>query len=157
MRRTTIFPRAALTTAIAILSAGCASAPLHSTPLSIERVADAKEPPRYGRSSDVLTATELLDARVTTTAAGVRQLRPNFLQGMRAMTGTGMADVAPSVYLNGGYVGGVDALDAIGLDAVEEIRLIRPAQAHDFWGSSCPCNGGVILVRTKRDSRLNEL
>jgi hypothetical protein len=97
-----------------------------------------------------LSAAELVQARVTTTADGVRQLRPNFLQGIRTISGGAIVDVAPSVFLNGSYAGGVEALELVSLDAVNEIRFIRPAQAHDFWGSSCPCNGGVIHVRTKR-------
>jgi hypothetical protein len=150
MRRTTIYPSIALACAIAILSTGCASVPAHSTSLSFDRAADSNEPSRIGRASDVLTATEMFDARIRTTWDGVRQLRPNFLQGVRTISGGAIMNVAPSVYLNGSYVGGAEALETVALDAVSEIRFIRPMQAHDFWGASCPCNGGVILVRTKR-------
>jgi len=159
----------ALACTTAILSTACASIPAHLTDLSLGRAADTSfspvhaadtslssdravettEPARHGRSSDLLTATELLQARAVTTAAGVRQLRPSFVRGIRSMTASGMVDVSPSVYLNGGYLGGLDALESVSLDAVQEIRFIRPAQAHDFWGSWCPCDGGVIHVRTK--------
>jgi len=172
MRRATIYPTMALSCAIAILSTRCASVPAHSADLSLGRAADTSfssvhaadtslspgrtvetnEPARHGRSSDVLTATELLQAHAVTTAAGVRQLRPAFVRGIRSMTASGTLDISPSVYLNGGYLGGLDALESVSLDAVQEIRFIRPAQAHDFWGSWCPCDGGVIHVRTKHSN-----
>ena len=150
MRRATVYPTIVLSCAIAVLSTACASVPARSTSRSLERAADINEPARYGRSSDVLTSAELLDAHAVTTSAGVRQLRPSFLKGSRSMTVDGVVDVSPSVYLNGGDLGGIDELESVSLDAVQEIRFIRPAQAHDFWGAWCPCNGGVIHVRTKR-------
>jgi outer membrane cobalamin receptor len=75
-------------------------------------------------------------------------LRPDFLRGTPARTESGMVNVRPSVFLNGSHVGGLEALETIALDAVEEIRFIRTAQAQAFWGSYCPCTGGVIHVRT---------
>jgi hypothetical protein len=148
--RTTTFSSIALAGAIAIALTGCATLPSYSASRSLDPAEDSSQPAHIGRRSDVLTASEMLDARVLTTADGVRQLRPNFLQGIRTISGGAIVNAAPSVFLNGGYVGGADALETVALNAVTEIRFIRPMQAHDFWGASCSCNGGVILVRTKR-------
>ena len=150
MRQTMTFSSIAQACVLAMLSAGCASGSMHTSELSLERAAPSNEPARYGRPSDVLTAAELSQARALSTADGVRQLRPTFLQATRTIAGGSIVAVAPAVFMNGAYIGGVDALETVTLGAVDEIRFIRPVQAHDFWGSSCPCNGGVIHVRTKR-------
>jgi hypothetical protein len=97
----------------------------------------------------VLTASEFLRGNDVTTAEVVRHFRPRFLLGTLTPTGSGFSNVMPSVYQNGVYAGGLDALGTIPIGAVAEIRFIRPADAHDFWGPSCPCTGGVIHVRTK--------
>jgi len=137
---------------IVLVSTACASsgagwsgesAALRDTP--------SNDPPRVGRASDVLTANELQEANVKSTADGVRHTRPDFLRSTLLVAQGSVVRVVPSVVLNGGFIGGPEALETIPLAAVGEIRYIRPAQAHDFWGASCQCAGGVILVRTKRD------
>jgi hypothetical protein len=63
--------------------------------------AASKEPARYGRESDALTATELQLAHVATTADGVRQLRPSVLQSTRTIARVRIVVAPPSVFLNG--------------------------------------------------------
>jgi hypothetical protein len=110
------------------------------------------EPARYGSTSETLTANELLTANVTSTQEGVRRRRPEFLRPVLLPTpDMGTVQTYPSVYLNGVYAGGVDALERVPLSVVDEIRFVRASQAKDRWGSYCPCNAGVIAVRTKKD------
>jgi len=104
-----------------------------------------------GRASDVLTANELQLANVKSTADGVRYTRPEFLRSTLMVAQGSVVRVGPSVVLNGGFIGGPEALETIPLGVVDEIRYIRPSQAHDVWGASCQCAGGVILIRTKRE------
>jgi hypothetical protein len=136
---------------IALVSTACAS----SAGLSGESDALRDNPttdlfPRVTRTSDRLTANELHQANVRSTADGVRNVRPDFLRSTLIVSQGSVVRVGPSVVLNGGFVGGPEALETIALDAVDEIRYYRPPQARDFWGASCQCAGGVILVRTKR-------
>src|SRR5262249_18382211 len=100
--------------------------------------------------SDLLTAAELRNLRPLTTLDGVRRLRPEFIRPTVVLLGNERAAVMPSVFLNGTYAGGLDVLETIPLDAVEEIRYLRPSRAYDLWGLSCRCNGGAIQVTTKR-------
>jgi len=100
--------------------------------------------------SDLLTATELREVRPLTTLDGVRRLRPEFIRPTVVLNGNEPAAVMPSVFLNGVYAGGLDVLETIPLDAVEEIRFLRPSRAYDRWGFSCRCSGGAIQVTTKR-------
>ena len=104
-----------------------------------------------GHPSDVLTANELQQANVKSASEAVRHTRPEFLRSTMIVSQGSVVSVGPSVVLNGGFVGGPEALETIALGAVDEIRYIRPAQARTFWGASCQCAGGVILVRTKRE------
>jgi hypothetical protein len=109
------------------------------------------EPSRFGSSSDKLAVDELLAAHATSTPEAVRRLRPEFLRPVLLPTpDAGTVATYPSVYLNGVYAGGVEALETVPLQVVEEVRFVRAAQAKDWWGSYCPCNAGVIAVRTKK-------
>src|SRR5262245_30669869 len=134
----------------AAASAACAGrAPV--TGISRQQVMGVAEPSRIGSSSDKLAAVELLAANATSTAEAVRRLRPEFLRPVLLPTpDAGTVATYPSVYLNGVHAGGIDALESVPLEVVEEIRFIRAAQAKDWWGSYCPCNAGVIAVRTKK-------
>ena len=119
--------------------------------MSRQRTVPASDPARTGSSSQTLTAAELLTANVTTTSEGIRRLRPEFLRPLLTPTPAGtIARTHPSVYLNGVYVGGPEVLEGISLDIVDEIRFVSASHAKDWWGSSCPCDAGVIAVRTKK-------
>jgi hypothetical protein len=56
--------------------------------------------------------------------------------------------VPPSVYLDGRFAGGPEALGRIPLAVVIEIRYLIAMAAKSEFGSYCPCDAGVILVRT---------
>ena len=116
----------------------------------MQRAIVNSEPSRYGSPSHMLTGAELKKAGVTSTEEGVRRLRPEFLRGTPTPAGARVVNVTPTVYLNEKYAGELDALRTIPLDAVEEIRLVRPNEARDFFGVLCHCDAGVILVRTHR-------
>jgi hypothetical protein len=135
----------------AVASAACAG----RTPvsgISRQQMIEVAGPSRFGSSSETLTAAELLTSKVTSTPEGVRRLRPEFLRLVLLPTPDGrIAHTYPSVYLNGVYAGGVEALETIPLSVVEEIRFVRAPQAKDWWGSYCECNAGVIAVRTKKN------
>jgi hypothetical protein len=134
---------------IAAASAACAgTAPMSG--VSRQRAMGVAEPSRLGSSSETLTAADLLTANVTSTPEAVRRLRPEFLRPVLLPTpDAGTARVYPSVYLNGVYAGGIEALETVPLTVVQEIRFVRAQQAKGWWGSYCPCNAGVIAVRTK--------
>jgi hypothetical protein len=135
----------------AAASAACAgSAPMSG--ISRQQSMGVAEPSRFGSSSETLTAAELLASKATSTPDGVRRLRPEFLRPSLLPTPDARTvSTFPSVYLNGVYAGGIEALDNIPLNVVQEIRFVRAPQAKDWWGSYCPCNAGVITVRTKKD------
>lgn len=136
---------------VAAASAACAGrAPVSG--VSRQRAMEGSEPSRFGSSSETLTAAELLTANATSTPDGVRRLRPEFLRPALLPTpDAGTVRTYPSVYLNGVYAGGVEALETVPLSVVEEIRFVRAPQAKDWWGSYCQCNAGVIAVRTKKN------
>ena len=131
---------------------GCAASSARpAVPVPVQQ--DAFEPTPFGVSSDILTATEVAQGNVVTTGDAVRKLRPQFLRSSSALGKSGFETMWPSVFLNGRYAGGLDQLETIPLDAVEEIRFIRSFQARFAWGPTCRCAGGVIHIRTKGPKR----
>ena len=138
-----------LCVAVVVCSA-CATTHRSNPWLASQRATEDNDAVRLGPSAYRLTANEIIDSRVTSTAEAVRHLRPEFLRATSTPTLTGVARVQPSVFLNGDYAGGPEVLETIPLAAIEEISLIHAAQAHSRWGASCQCAGGVILVRTKK-------
>jgi hypothetical protein len=133
-----------------VMLGGCASSVGRPTDALRQQATTVVEPPRSGRSSDILTADELLKNNPMSTAEGVRHLRPEFFRGTATPTHPTSASTGPLVYVNGVRAGGLEALETIPLYVVEEIRFIRPAAAQAFWGSYCDCADGVIHVRTRR-------
>lgn len=136
-------------TAVLLCASACATAaPPRVSDLRSERVNSTNEPPRIGARSEVLSRDELRNGSASSFAATLRQLRPEYFRTtMVPQVNGGSAASGPAVYLNGVYAGGTAALETIPLDAVDEVRYIRPAQAREWWGAHCPCEGGVIYVR----------
>ena len=147
--------RISSTTIVLFIAAAASAACAGRTPvsgISRQQAMGVAEPSRFGSSSETLTAAELLTSKATSTPEGVRRLRPEFVRPVLLPTPEGRTvPTYPSVYLNGVYAGGVDALESVPLNVVEEIRFVRAPQAKDWWGSYCPCNAGVITVRTKKN------
>ncbi len=108
------------------------------------------EPARSGARSDALTSDEIELSGVLTVSDGVRRLRPEFVRPRVVPGSLGGTLQGPVVYIDGGYAGGLDVLDRVLLDELQDIRLIRAAQAQSWWGASCRCAAGVIHVRTRR-------
>jgi hypothetical protein len=109
----------------------------------------AVEPPTGGRRSDRITAVELASVRGTT-ADAVRKLRPDFLRVHDQRTTVRESATTPSVYVNGHYAGEASVLELIPLTVVIEIHYVNAVAAKSMFGSYCPCDQGVIFVRTSR-------
>lgn len=93
---------------------------------------------------DVITAAEIVAARVTDVYQAVAQLRPEFLR--RQTQAPLMAPVSVAVYLDDLPFGTVESLRAIPLDQVRLITYMRATEANFRWGGSHPA--GAILVTT---------
>jgi hypothetical protein len=134
----------------AAAAAGCSSAASLSS-VSRQQNAPITAPTRPTGAAETLTAAEILGANALSTPEAVRRLRPEFLRPTVVWTpDAGSVRAYPSVYLNGVHAGGPDILESVPLSVVEEIRFVRSTEAKAWWGSLCPCSGGVISVRTKK-------
>ncbi|HYC52997.1 MAG TPA: hypothetical protein VEB19_17955 [Gemmatimonadaceae bacterium] len=100
-----------------------------------------------GAGREVLTAAEIVAARVTDVYQAVTQLRPEFLRRRPAAmpyTPSTIANVI--VYVDEMPFGSMEALRYIPLDRVRLIRYVRPNEANLKYGGSHP--GGAIIVTT---------
>ena len=95
----------------------------------------------------MITAAEIVAARVTDVYQAVTQLRPEFLR-RRANTIGVTARPNVAVYLDELPYGGLESLRFIPLDRVRLIRYLSPSDADMRWGGSHPT--GAILVTTLR-------
>jgi hypothetical protein len=102
----------------------------------------------HGAKRDVITAAEIVAARVTDAYQAVVQLRPEFLRRRGGTAIPTFAPVAVSVYLDDLPFGGMESLRYIPLERVRLIRYISPNDADLRWGGSHPV--GAILVTTLR-------
>lgn len=100
-----------------------------------------------GARRDVITAAEIVAARVTDAYQAVVQLRPEFLRRRGAAMPV-FAPAALGVYLDELPHGGIESLRYIPLERVRLIRYVSPADADLRWGGSHPM--GAILVTTLR-------
>lgn len=134
------------------VSTACASArPASSSPstFGIRQQGALSDGPRADAPSDVITAADLQSVAAANTGEAVRRLRPSFVRPNAIPGNMDGALATPSVYVDGSYLGGLEALELLLIDEVNEIRFIRANAAKNWWGSSCPCSVGVIHVRTK--------
>lgn len=136
--------------ALSLAATACASARVPSFGAADRQLVLGGELPRPRAASDVVTGGELRWAGVQTTGEGVRRLRPHFLRPALIPGDLEGRRATPSVYVDNVYTGGLEVLDQILLDEVEDIQFIRPAEARFSWGSWCACAGGVIHVRRTR-------
>lgn len=102
-----------------------------------------------GSTGDEIVLGDLAKVRGTTAADAVRQLRPEFLRAGGRRMSHPASSATPSVYVNGRYAGGADALSLIPLGVLIEIRYLNAVAAKGMFGSYCPCDGGAILIRTR--------
>jgi hypothetical protein len=104
--------------------------------------------PVHSASREVITAAEIVAARVHDVYQAVTQLRPEFL---RRRTPAMMQPYrAPEVvvFLDDIEFGTVESMRNIPLSRVRLIRYLTPAEASLRWGGMHP--GGVIHVTTLR-------
>ena len=94
---------------------------------------------------EVITAAEIVAARVTDVYQAVAQLRPEFLN-RRSVDPIASRQGAIAVYLNEMPIGNEEALRTIPLDEVRQIRFMTRTQAEFRYGRSFP--RGVIVVTT---------
>lgn len=104
-----------------------------------------------GPSRDVLTAAEIVAARVTDVYQAVSQLRPQFLRRRSSRASVLSANPAVTVYLDDLRYGGVETLSQIPLDRVRLIRYLSALSADVRYGGSHPA--GAILVTTIPDRK----
>lgn len=107
------------------------------------------EAPRDFALSDRILPPEFTQVRGASAADAIRQLRPQFLR-ISQRGPARLSPQPPAVYVNGQHVGGIEALEIIGIRTVEEIRHLDATAAKTMFGSYCPCDGGIILVQRRR-------
>lgn len=97
---------------------------------------------------EVITAAEIVAARVTDVYQAVAQLRPEFLN-RRSVGPVAPYHSAIAVYLNEMPIGGEEALNTIPLDEVRQIRFMTRTQAEFRFGRSLP-RGAIVVTTLKR-------
>jgi CRISPR/Cas system-associated exonuclease Cas4 (RecB family) len=107
--------------------------------------ASYREAPVASARRDVITAAEIVAARVTDVYQAVNQLRPEFLR-RRGDLAFNYAPSAVQVYVDDLPFGTSEALRLIPLDQVRLIRYISPVEADLRFGGRHV--SGAILVTT---------
>ena len=102
-----------------------------------------------GMRRDMITAAEIVAARVTDVYQAVMQLRPEFLRRRGgSIHGASTLVTNVVVYLDELPYGSVESLRYIPLERVRVIKYVSPTDADMRWGGSHPT--GAILVMTLR-------
>ena len=101
------------------------------------------------RSPGRIVAADLANVQGLTAMDAVRQLRPEFLRATGRQASVSSTPPEASVYENDRYAGGIDVLNRFPLRVIAEIRRVEAVEAKARYGTACPCDGGVILVRTQ--------
>ena len=130
----------------------CATVHGRDTGQLVERLTAAPDAPGMSRKAEVVTASELASSPAASTIESLRRLRAEFFRPVRsALDQHSAAGANPVVYVDDAFNGGLESLETVPKDAVREVRFLRPMQAVERWGPSCPCVAGVILVVTKKE------
>ena len=104
--------------------------------------------PVLSAGRDVITAAEIVAARVTDAYQAVAQLRPEFLRRRGISMMPAFSAPEAMVYLDELPFGGPESLRGIPLERVRLIRYISPTEADLRWGGSHAA--GAILVTTMK-------
>jgi hypothetical protein len=104
---------------------------------------DASGGDRVGRSYGVILPDEINAAGVMTAYDAIARLRPRYLEAHR-LDAQGRP-VQPVVVIRRGMPESLDALRAIHVDAIAEIRFVEPRDVGPEFDSRHA--GGVVLVR----------
>lgn len=132
--------------ALLVLAQACTNG--QNPPLSEQQPDD--RPATSAHSERIVLRVDRVSVHGSTALDVVREHRPEFLRITNRRSGITSAPPGPAVYENGRYLGGVDVLSTIPLAALLEIQRIDPVDARNLFGPSCPCDGGVLHVRTLR-------
>jgi hypothetical protein len=109
----------------------------------------AERPLIRSAGRDVITAAEIVAARVTDVYQAVSHLRPEFLRRRTMRPPTPLAPPPILVYLDDLPFGSTpESLKDIPLERVRMIRYLGPTDADLRFGASHP--GGAILVTTRK-------
>ena len=98
---------------------------------------------------EVITASEIVAARVTDVYQAVAQLRPEFLNRRSVEPMAPWRQGAIAVYLNEMPIGGEESLRSIPLEEVRQIRFMTKTQAEFRWGKPFP-RGAIVVTTLKR-------
>ena len=128
-------PRDLMNAVILMTVAACASAP---------RVTTDAAP--IGRSSDVLTVSEMRDAQTTDVFQAISMLRPMFLHRGRETSPFRPTASLLTVYLDNVRLGSLDALRTMPIESVKTVQYLSSSEATMRWGTNH--TGGVILLST---------
>lgn len=102
----------------------------------------------FGAGRDVITAAEIVAARVTDAYQAVVQLRPEFLRRRGTTAIPSFVSPTAVVYLDDLPFGPAESLKSIPLERVRTIRYLSPTEADLRWGGTH--TAGAILVATLR-------
>lgn len=101
-------------------------------------------------ASDRVTPQELAALSDVNLEEALRRARPEWMRPSPTNRQAAEPGVA-SVYVNDAYVGGLDALRLIPVDAVTDARYLTPSAARSWFGMFCRCSGGVIRISTRTE------
>ena len=100
---------------------------------------------------NVISREEIAASTATTAFDAVRELRPLWLRRRGPDLVSAGGRVGPRVAVDNVLRGGLDQMEAIRAETVEEIRFIRAADATTRFGTGV--QGGVIEVIMRRGTR----
>jgi hypothetical protein len=112
---------------------------------------DAAATPGLSYSRSSLTQTDLAATNAETIVEAIARLRPEFLLGHARPPALGRAQIA--LYVDDHYEGDISLLNTIPLSEVREVNLLKPTEGLFKFGLTCRCDGGAILVSTRRPTR----
>ena len=102
-------------------------------------------------SSDHVAPQELAAFSDVSLEEALRRVRPEWMRPSPTARQAAEPGLA-SVYVNDAYVGGLEALRLIPIDAVTDARYLTPSAARSWFGMFCRCTGGVILISTRTEN-----
>jgi hypothetical protein len=98
-----------------------------------------------------LTSADLTRYVAGSTLDIIRQLRPEFF--MPSARAPSRPHAAIALYVNNAYDGDVAGLNSIPIEEIDEIDFLHPFEGTLRFGTACRCDGGAILVKTKKIGR----
>ena len=131
------------------LAVGCAARRPTPDPTPMDGLAPAAS--GLARPSSAIGRGELNTMAGHTAVDAIRMLRPQFLSGVQPPALNG-AKVYPSVFVENRPFAGLETLSVVSADALEEVRFLKSSEARNVYGPGCSCDGGVIVLRMRRDA-----